>query len=121
MNERIKILRKELGLTQIEFGKKLGVTRSVITNIEFNKTTPKPLFIDLLCREFNVNEEWIRYGKGDMYKKLSRSEKIANFAGSIMRDEEESFRRRLIEALSELDEKEWEFLENLTNKIVKKG
>ena len=47
MNERIKQIRKALNLSQDDFGKKLGVTRGVITNIELNKTEPKPLFINL--------------------------------------------------------------------------
>ena len=48
MNERIKKLRKELGLSQDEFGRRLGVTRGAITNIELNKVEPKPLFVDLI-------------------------------------------------------------------------
>lgn len=67
---RIRIVRKSLKLSQDEFGKRLGVSRGVITNIEFNKTEPKPLFIDLLCREFNADENWLRTGEGEMFLSL---------------------------------------------------
>lgn len=68
MNGRIKELRRILGLSQDEFGRRLGVTRGAVTNIELNKVEPKPLFIDLICREFNVNEHWLRTGEGGMFK-----------------------------------------------------
>ena len=73
INERIKKTRKQLKLSQDEFGKRLGVSRGVITNIEFNKTEPKSLFIDLLCREFNVNENWLRTGEGKMFVQLTEN------------------------------------------------
>ena len=68
MNGRIKELRRVLGLSQDEFGRRLGVTRGAVTNIELNKVEPKPLFIDLICREFKVNENWLRTGEGEMFK-----------------------------------------------------
>lgn len=70
MNERIKQLRKALGLSQDEFGRRLGVTRGAITNIELNKTEPKPLFVGLLCREFNASYEWLTTGDGEMFEAL---------------------------------------------------
>lgn len=67
MNERIKAVRLALGISQEEFGKRLGVTRGAITNIELNKVEPKPLFVDLICREFNVNEDWLKNGAEPMF------------------------------------------------------
>lgn len=76
INERVKAIRKSLKLSQDEFGKRLGVSRGVITNIEFNKTEPKPLFIDLLCREFNVDENWLRTGEGEMFLQLDEDAEL---------------------------------------------
>lgn len=73
-----------------------------------------------ICREFNVNETWLRTGEGEMFAPMSRSETIAQFAGELMRDEDESFRRQLIEALAQLDEKEWEVLEGIAKRLTKK-
>ena len=66
---RIRQLRKTLGLTQDEFGRRLGVTRGAITNIELDKVEVKPLFLDLICREFNASETWLRTGEGEMFRK----------------------------------------------------
>ena len=96
MNERIKELRLKLGLSQDEFGRRLGVTRGAITNIELNKVEPKPLFIDLMCREFNVSETWLRTGEGKMFVSRGRSEAIAQEVNRFMADHPDSFRERLI-------------------------
>lgn len=119
MNERIKEIRKTLGLSQDEFGRRLGVTRGAITNIEFNKTEPKPLFIDLLCREFNVSERWLRTGEGDMFIQLSRDEEIAAFMGDVLAGESDNFRRRFLSMLSRLNEGQWELLEQMIEGIKK--
>lgn len=67
MNERIKILRKELGLSQSEFGKRIGVSRSVIANIELDRVEAKDLLIGHICDIFNVSERWLLNGAGKMF------------------------------------------------------
>ncbi len=68
IGDRIKLLRKKyLSLTQLEFGNRLGVSRDVIGNIEYNrlaKPEAKEPLIRLICKEFNVNEDWLRTGAG---------------------------------------------------------
>lgn len=68
---RIRQLRKALGLSQEEFGRRLGVTRGAITNIELDKVEVKPLFLDLICREFNASQTWLLTGEGEMFLKPS--------------------------------------------------
>lgn len=118
MNERIKEFRLKLGLSQDEFGRRLGVTRGAITNIELNKVEPKPLFIDLMCREFHVNEIWLRTGDGDMFLPQDRSELIAQEVSRFMIDHPDSFRERLVSLLIRLDEKQWEVLEQYARQLV---
>ena len=67
MNERIKELRKALGLTLEEFGSRIGMGKSSVSKIEkgLNGTTDQT--IRSICREFNVNETWLRTGDGDMF------------------------------------------------------
>ena len=120
MKERIKELRKTLGKTQTEFGAAIGIKGNTVTNYENGLRNPSDAIINSICREFNVNETWLRTGEGDMFKPLTRSETIAKFAGELMKDEEDSFRRRLIELLSELNEDEWVLIENLAKKLAKK-
>lgn len=118
MNERIKELRKVLGLSQDEFGRRLGLTRGAITNIELNKTEPKPLLIDLICREFDVNETWLRTGEGEMLVPISRDEEIEEFIGRLLHDESDSFRKRLISVLAKLTEDEWKILKEKARQLA---
>lgn len=66
-NERIKLLRKELGLTQNEFGEKIGLKKSAVSQIENGSTSSNPRIVQLICSAFNVSEKWLTEGKGDMY------------------------------------------------------
>lgn len=68
MNERIKKLRKALDLTQQEFADKISVKRGAIANYEIGRNIPSDSVISLICREFNVSEEWLRNGTGEMFK-----------------------------------------------------
>lgn len=120
-NERVRYLRKEvLKLTQQDFSKALNISRSNMGNIETGQISLTERIILDICEKFNVNETWLRTGEGEMFAPMSRSETIAQFAGKLMRDEDESFRRQLIEALAQLDEKEWEVLEGIAKRLTKK-
>lgn len=68
MNERIRDLREEIGLSRAAFGQRLGVSGDVINNLERGRVEIKEPMIKLICSEFSVNEEWLRTGIGD--KKL---------------------------------------------------
>lgn len=67
MKDRIKNLRRTLNLTQQEFADKIGVKRNTIGQYEIGRNKPIDSIINLICREFNVNEEWLRTGKGEMF------------------------------------------------------
>lgn len=120
MKDRLKHLRKSLNLTQQQIADKIGIKRNSYANYEVGRNKPIDAIIHSLCREFNVSEDWLRYGKGDMFRQKTRSEAISSFAESLMQEEDESFKKRLVESLSELNEKEWELLEKVANKLVKK-
>lgn len=88
MNERIKEIRKSLNLSQDEFGRRLGVTRGAITNIELNKTEPKELFLELICKVFDVNEHWLRTGKGEMFKQLTEQQQLMKYTALLMNNKD---------------------------------
>lgn len=113
LNERIKELRKYLGLNQTDFGERIGVKQGSVAGYESGARTPIDSVVLSICREFNVSEEWLRYGTGEMFVELSREETIANFIGRILRDKEDSFRKRYIDMLSKLDDDGWEALEKV--------
>ena len=116
MNDRIKELRKALGLSQDEFGRRLGVTRGAVTNIELNKVEPKPLFVDLICREFNVNELWLREGIGEMFQERTRSEELAAFFGDVQA--EGGFKDAFLTVLARLGPEEWALIERKARELA---
>lgn len=67
MNERLKLLRKALHLTQQEFADRLGISRGNIAAYEVAKNAPSDAVILLICKEFNVSEAWLRTGDGEMF------------------------------------------------------
>lgn len=67
MNERIKKLRKALDLTQQEFASRLGMKQNTIATYEMGRSKPATPTVVAICREFRVNEEWLRNGTGEMF------------------------------------------------------
>ena len=67
IGERIKELRKALKLTQAAFAERIGIRQNSVAVIEIGKNTPSDQTIAFICREFRVNEEWLRTGAGDMF------------------------------------------------------
>lgn len=74
MNDRIKKVRESLDLTQEEFGRRIGSARNTIANYENGNRNPSNSVILSICREFNVNEEWLRSGEGEMFCKLETND-----------------------------------------------
>lgn len=117
--DRVRELRKTLGLTLERFGDPLGVKKAAISNIENGSRNLTDQMIASICREYGVNEEWLRSGNGEMFVPMDRDEQISKFAGELIK-EDDSFKKRLIEALSKLNEKEWELLEEIAKKLIKR-
>jgi len=111
MNERLKKLRKTLDLTQQKFGERIGVKGNTIAQYELGRNEPIDAVINLICREFNVNEEWLRSGTGDMFLPVDRNADIAKLTKMLLDEESDSFKNRFISMLANLTTGEWEFLE----------
>ena len=118
INERIKEIRRSSGLSQTDFAERLGTTRGVITNLEGEKTSPNDPFIKLICREFNVNEDWLRTGEVEMKQKLTRNQEIAEFMGVVMHDSDDSPRKRFVSIISKLSVDEWQLLAEIAKKMA---
>ena len=117
MKDRIKKIRKEFDLTQQEFADRLKVGRNNIAGYETGKRSPSDAVISLICREFNVNEEWLRTGQGEMFIQRTRNQIITDFAGDLI-TEPDSFKTRLIEGLAKLDASDWEDIERIILKLT---
>ncbi len=121
MNERLKELRKALGLTQEKFADKLNMKRNTIANYEIGRNEPIPAVVTLICKEFNVNESWLRTGEGKMFIEIDRENQLMQWTANILKDESDSFKRRFVKMLMELDESDWETLEKISVKLHKES
>lgn len=118
MNERIRKLRKHLDLTQQEFADRLSVKRGAIANYEIGRNEPTDSVISLICREFNVNEEWLRSGTGEMFIELDKEDMLMEWAGRVLGSESTSFKKKFVKMLMALSEEEWEWLEQRAKELV---
>ncbi|MCI8806311.1 MAG: helix-turn-helix domain-containing protein [Clostridiales bacterium] len=99
MNERIKILRKSLGLTQQNFAYRIGMKQNSIALIESGRNTSDQTILSI-CREFNVNEEWLRNGKGKMFNQ-SNNTLLQEISAEYNLDD---FQTKMVEKFLKLDE-----------------
>ena len=120
MHERLKKLRKTLDLTQQVFADKLGIKRSTMATYESGRNEPIDAVISLICKTFNVNENWLRTGEGEMFVEMSYDDEIAQFVGQVMGEEDDSFKKRLISGLAALDDNGWKVLEDFLDSIQTK-
>lgn len=121
MNERIRLLRKHLGLTADAFGEAIGIVRSAVSNIESGRRQPTNQLITSICREFNVNEGWLRTGEGEMFNEMSREDQIAHYLGDMLCEPGDTFKKRLIAALAAMDDSEWAAVEAFARKLVEQS
>lgn len=119
LGKRIKEVRKSKGLTQEQFSGKIGLSRNYVARIEIGERLPSNRTIKDICREFGVDELWLRTGIGEAFSVPTREEEMTKLFKSLMADRPETFRRRAITALLRFssDSPEWELLENIYNSI----
>ena len=110
MNTRIKEIRERYGLTQEEFGKRIGSARNTIANYETGNRNPSNAVITSICREFKVNEEWLRTGKGKLTIKRTKNQEIADFLNDTMELPNESIKKKFVLALSKFTDDDWKRL-----------
>lgn len=119
MNERLKVLRKILDLTQQEFAAKIKVKRNTVATYEMGRSEPSDSAVSLICREFNVNEEWLRTGNGEMFIQIDKDDELMMWAGRLLLNESDSFKRRFVGVLSTLTESDWETLKKIAEALHK--
>ncbi len=118
MKSRLKELRKALKLTQREFGEKIGVARNTIAQYEIGTFAPSNPVITSICKQYGVNEKWLRTGEGDMFVKSSYAEEIEAFLNNILTIDDEQFKKRLVVQLAQLDDAGWEVLEKFLSRAM---
>lgn len=100
-------------ITQDEFASKIQISRSNLGSIEIGRVNVTERVISDICKNFDVNEEWLRTGNGKIKVELSKEEYIVDFISRILKSKDDSFKKRYISMLSRLDENGWEALEHV--------
>ena len=118
-NERIRLIRKRFGLTMEAFGKKVGVAKNTISQVESGTNNVSNQLRTAIIREFNVRKEWLETGEGEMEVQRTRNQIIQDFADSCM-DAPESFKARFVESLDRLSDEQWHQLAGIIETMVNK-
>ncbi len=114
LNTRVKLLRKKLNMSQKTFGNKLGITGAGISKIESGQRNLTEQMIRMICKEFNINDDWLRYGKGEIFKeKLPTG--IDQLAEYYLLDE---FDKRIIIEYSMLEERKRKIIKEYIQRIA---
>lgn len=83
INDRIRALREDLGLSQTAFGGPIGLSRDEVKNIEYKKTAPKEITIPLICKEYGISETWLKDGTEPMYIKKDADDDLEKIFAEI--------------------------------------
>ena len=115
-NERLRELRKALGLTLQQFGDKIGVSNPSVSQMETGKTKITDRTIKAIVHEFGVSETWLRTGEGEMFPPKSVDEELSAFVASLIR-EDDAFKKAVVSALSRFTSAEWQALDTMLDKL----
>lgn len=122
MKDRIKKIRKAVKLTQVQFGEKIGVKGNTVTNYESGLRTPTDAVIKSICREFNVDENWLRTGEGEMFLPVLEEDEMALYVSELLEDEGDNplytIIKEVMHTYSELSPKSQEVIRDAAAKLL---
>ena len=118
-NMRVKQVREALGLSQAEFSKKVRLGLGTIKNIEGDRIKPNPRYFDQIAEACGVSIIWLETGEGEMFRKMTRREKIANFVSEALADENDDFKSQHVLVLAALSADGWKKLKVAANELRK--
>lgn len=106
IGERIKEIRKSAGLTQQKFADKIGTKQNTVAQYEIGRNAPIDPVIAAICREFDVNETWLRTGDGDMFRPKSRGEEIGEIVKAAATHDPEEAAKFFVSLLEDMSDGE---------------
>lgn len=121
INERIKQIRKESGLTQSQFAEQIGLKQNSIALLESGKRMPSDQTILSICREFRVQPEWLRTGEGEPFREPEVDAQLAAFLAEITDGDSSDFQKRFVSMLSRLRPDQWALLEDMAKDLGTKN
>ena len=117
MKERIKLLRKALKLNQTDFGARIGIKQGSVAGYETGRKNPLDTVINSICREFGVNEVWLRTGEGDMFAQVDPDDRYSLSLGKLTVTDNE-FARNAINYLAETEPEKLKIVEEFMRKCL---
>ena len=115
---RIKELRGSLNLSQTAFGEGLGLGLGAVRNLEMGNKAPSDSQINLICKIYHVNRQWLTTGNGEMFSMSERDRKILDLVDEILVNKSDSFKADILALISELNNEDWSTLKRITDKLI---
>lgn len=115
MNERLKLVRKTMKLSQEEFGKRLGVTGPGISKIESGDRGVTEQMLLSVCRTFSVNRDWLETGEGEMF--LSGDGELYDMIDRLM-DGENDFAKAVFKEFTKFSDEDWKHMEQFCKNVI---
>jgi transcriptional regulator with XRE-family HTH domain len=116
--ERIKVIRKELNISQKAFGEKLGISRDSVNNLENGRAEPTELVIKAICREFGVSYDWLKGEDGAIWV-TPNDESISGIIDELMVGEND-VAKAIFRAFAKFDDRDWETIRKVAEEMQKK-
>ena len=118
----MKEVRSALGLTQQEFADRLSLKRNTIATYEMGKASPSDRTINDICEKYNVNETWLRTGKGEMFNELPEEDKVAAYVSDLLEDDDGNplydIIKEIMHTYSELTPKSQEVIRDFSAQLL---
>ena len=119
MGDRLRELRKLLGLTQKEFAEKIGVSQSALSLYESGRDIQFDPIITQICRQFGISETWLRTGEGSMHSPRPNDEIISSFFAEVLNDDKD-FKYRFVAKLARLSPEQWDWIADFAEDLTEK-
>ncbi|GLC88652.1 helix-turn-helix domain-containing protein [Lysinibacillus piscis] len=119
INDRVRMIRNHLNMTQTDFGEKVAITQNHLSGVEVGRREVSERLLKLICNEFNVNEEWLRTGEGEMFLKLSDEHEIGKLLATITKRDDEMLQNAM-KNLTELSMDDLKIVNRIVESLLEK-
>ena len=117
LSDRICFVVDKSNLNKTKFAERINISQPYLSQLCMGAKNPSDRTITDICREFNVNEVWLRTGEGEPFQEESRQEQIMKFAAQTIKGSDE-FRKQFVSMLAKLDVEDWEALAKIFKKLA---
>lgn len=118
MKDRVKKVRKNVGMTQQDFAKALNVSKSTIESIEYGRREMSDRTLKDICRVFHISEKWLTTGEGEMIQAPSREAEIAEMTARMFNADDVDYRYQLMRVLNQVSDEDMATLYDLAKQWV---